>query len=337
MGLTVAQPSDTDAVSSVSFSRSEIIIELDRVSRTALGRKKALQKMLRFVVEATLDDKGGSLKEYTIATLVFGKGDSFDPRMTSLVRTQAHKLREALVAHYSSNPRPTGPWLWIPAGSYRAVFHHNPGREPYSCSCAERIETSDTSTPLFHIAAPVLFPRESDLTAVARAIVHAQRKDGAWDKQWSVTSAASSGRNEHGSGHPNSLPLSEFEIKQTIVELEGGLLLTSYLLGGRSRSILFGRSCFVEWDGNSVAAISRMEPHLSEFIRSCCSLVSLHFASSSNGRCSETNRAVCAISSERDDISWQRVGSYADAIPAQASSLLLADSAPRSSVLVERP
>jgi len=257
-------PAGGVGLSAVRFSRDAVLNELDRVSCSALMKKKALQNMLRFVVEATLDDQAASLKEYTIATLVFGKGVDFDPRMTSLVRTQAHKLREVLLAHYGAHSSHTGPWLWIPPGSYRAVFDSNPAPNRLGEHPAETTGDLCLTVPRCRVAHPTVLARGGDLSSIASAVYRIQSEYSGWAR-WVAspsepTRSLCEGRNERA-----NRPC-DFEVHHTIVELDGSLLLTGYLLAGEDKSVLFGRSFSVDWTGNPAASISQIEPELSAFV-----------------------------------------------------------------------
>ncbi|MBC7932545.1 MAG: hypothetical protein H7Z38_18455, partial [Rubrivivax sp.] len=46
----------------------------------ALQNSESLKAFLRFVVEKTVEDREALLKEYTIATEVFGRDSDYDPR-----------------------------------------------------------------------------------------------------------------------------------------------------------------------------------------------------------------------------------------------------------------
>lgn len=263
---SVYSPRDTGWVSPVRFTHEDILGELERVSRSALGKKKALQKMLRFVVKATLDNQTAYLKEYTIATLVFGKGDNFDPRMTSLVRTQAHKLREVLLAYYSADPGHPGPWVWIPPGSYRAVFHRNPTHNPLGRIPEVNSGEADSTIRFFQVAEPTVLSRGSDLSSIASAVVRLQRDHPALGRGGASTTEASGSSCEYRSAGAGALAPSEFEVKHTIVELDDTLVLTAYLLAGKEKAVVFGRSFSVGWSGNAGAFMSQIAPELSAFI-----------------------------------------------------------------------
>src|ERR1041384_7882368 len=93
--------------------------ELERMLASALFRGRT-GKFLRFVVEETL--AGRSLKEYVVGTEVFGRPQSFDPRVDAVVRVEAVKLRAKLREWASSAGRDSAVAIDVPKGSYTAVF-----------------------------------------------------------------------------------------------------------------------------------------------------------------------------------------------------------------------
>ena len=90
-------------------------------SRT-LQNSESLKAFLRFVVEKTLDDEGVLLKEYTIATEVFGRNDDYDPRIDSVVRVQAGRLRTKLHEYYTTEGKGDQIVIDLPKGHYHPVF-----------------------------------------------------------------------------------------------------------------------------------------------------------------------------------------------------------------------
>jgi serine/threonine-protein kinase len=66
---------------------------------TRSSSAERLKRFLRFIVEETLDNRAGELKEYVVAVQVFEKEDSFDPRTDPLVRVQARRLRARLTQY----------------------------------------------------------------------------------------------------------------------------------------------------------------------------------------------------------------------------------------------
>ena len=78
----------------------EVQDELARVLASAhFVRSPRSTQLLRFLVEHALAGQQDQLKEYTIATMALGRPESFDPRVDSLVRVQATRLRGLLNAY----------------------------------------------------------------------------------------------------------------------------------------------------------------------------------------------------------------------------------------------
>ncbi|HEV3470200.1 MAG TPA: hypothetical protein VG148_12820 [Pyrinomonadaceae bacterium] len=90
-------------------------------SRT-LQNSESLKAFLRFVVEKTLEDQGTQLKEYTIATEVFGRNSDYDPRIDSVVRVQAGRLRTKLQEYYTTEGKGDQIVIDLPKGHYHPVF-----------------------------------------------------------------------------------------------------------------------------------------------------------------------------------------------------------------------
>jgi TolB-like protein/Tfp pilus assembly protein PilF len=64
-------------------------------------RSERLSRFLEFTVEQTLAGRAELLKEYSIAVEVFGRKDSFDPRVDAIVRVQAVNLRSRVSDYYA--------------------------------------------------------------------------------------------------------------------------------------------------------------------------------------------------------------------------------------------
>ena len=78
-------------------SEAEVRAALERVLGSSLfasgGRASSL---LRYLVEQTLAGGGERLKEYVVGVELFGRGDQFDPRVDTIVRVEARRLRARL-------------------------------------------------------------------------------------------------------------------------------------------------------------------------------------------------------------------------------------------------
>src|SRR6266700_2228953 len=90
-------------------------------------RSERLLKFLRFTIEKTLAGEGASLKEYLIAVEVYGKPESYDPTIESLVRVEASRLRGKLRDYYNTAGSSDQIVIEYPNGQYGPVFHF---REP---------------------------------------------------------------------------------------------------------------------------------------------------------------------------------------------------------------
>src|SRR5271168_2337128 len=109
------------------LAKSQILTEIDRlVSGHALHGSESLCKLLRYLANHALEHPGVSLKEYQIATEVFGRQSDFDPQLDSMVRVQAGRLRTKLHEHYTSAGAADPISVELPKGTYVLTFHDHP-------------------------------------------------------------------------------------------------------------------------------------------------------------------------------------------------------------------
>ena len=100
------------------------LVEIERlVSSRTLHGSESLCKLLRYLAEQAIKHPGTPLKEYQIATEVFGRQPDFDPHLDSLVRVQAGRLRSKIAEYYSSEGSDDPLIVELPKGSYGLVFH----------------------------------------------------------------------------------------------------------------------------------------------------------------------------------------------------------------------
>ncbi|MDX2040580.1 MAG: hypothetical protein SF097_04985 [Acidobacteriota bacterium] len=99
------------------------IAQLERIlSGRTLHGSESLRAFLRFVVEQSVEGEEHQLKEYIIATEVFGRGSDFDPRIDSVVRVQAGRLRNKLQEYYATEGKGDSIVIDLPKGQYTPVF-----------------------------------------------------------------------------------------------------------------------------------------------------------------------------------------------------------------------
>lgn len=97
--------------------------QLKRVLASKLLRSSELQKQfLSFVVRLTLEGRAAEIKEYVIGSEAFKRGPGFDPRIDSVVRVVARRVRERLAEFYSDEGKDDSLVIEIAPGSYVPSF-----------------------------------------------------------------------------------------------------------------------------------------------------------------------------------------------------------------------
>ena len=103
----------------------EIRAQLDRVlASEVFATATRLQRFLRYVVERSLAGEGDELKEYAIGLSVFDRNDQYDPRIDSIVRVEAGRLRTKIDEHYNGAGAADPVLIRIPRGTYAPIFEH---------------------------------------------------------------------------------------------------------------------------------------------------------------------------------------------------------------------
>jgi TolB-like protein len=74
------------------------------------------------VVEKTLAGEADQLKEYVVGREVFERNDDYDPRLDSIVRVEAGRLRSRLDEYYSADGAGSPIRISLPKGGYSAHF-----------------------------------------------------------------------------------------------------------------------------------------------------------------------------------------------------------------------
>jgi hypothetical protein len=89
----------------------------------ALNGCHRLMQLLNFVVDAVLHGEAEHLKETTIGVAVFGRSPDYDPKVDTIVRSQAWRLRAKLRKYYASEGANDPVVIEVPVGHYVPVFH----------------------------------------------------------------------------------------------------------------------------------------------------------------------------------------------------------------------
>jgi hypothetical protein len=110
-----------------TVEREALHAQIEKLNRSSvLHGSESLCKLLKYLGEHTLDAPGTSLKEYQIATEVFGRPADFDSRVDSTVRVQTGRLRSKLAEYYAAEGAPDRLVIEIPKGAYSLTYHTRP-------------------------------------------------------------------------------------------------------------------------------------------------------------------------------------------------------------------
>src|SRR6202007_3201318 len=92
----------TNVTGAAVTDRAQFQAEIEKlVASHALHGSESLCKLLRYLGKQALEHPGMPVKEYQIATEVFGRQADFDPQLDSMVRVQAGRLRTKLGEDYN--------------------------------------------------------------------------------------------------------------------------------------------------------------------------------------------------------------------------------------------
>ena len=83
-----------------------------------------IRRFLQFVVEECLFGRQHRLKEYLIGLEVFNRQEDFDPRVDSIVRVEARRLRTKIDEYYQKEGRENEIRIELRKGSYVPIFEH---------------------------------------------------------------------------------------------------------------------------------------------------------------------------------------------------------------------
>ncbi len=93
------------------------------ISSSTLHGSESLCKLLRYLAKHALEDPGRRVKEYQIATEVFGRRPDFDPQSDSMIRVQVGRLRAKLSEYYATEGAHDPFVIELPKGTYHLQFH----------------------------------------------------------------------------------------------------------------------------------------------------------------------------------------------------------------------
>uniref|UniRef100_Q01RD0 Malectin domain-containing protein n=1 Tax=Solibacter usitatus (strain Ellin6076) TaxID=234267 RepID=Q01RD0_SOLUE len=107
---------------------AEIRVDDRKAALTAVLQSKeftrapALAKLLKYLCEKTFEGRVHEIKEFSIATEVYGRSENFGEKRDSVVRVEMSRLRKRLVNYYGDEGIGQALRIVIPAGTYAPEF-----------------------------------------------------------------------------------------------------------------------------------------------------------------------------------------------------------------------
>jgi hypothetical protein len=135
---------------SFAVGKDQSFQEIEKLTNShSLRGSDSLCRLLRYLAEHSLGDHPSAVKEYQIATEVFGRAAHFDPQADSTVRVQAGRLRSKLTEYYGSEGAEDPIVVELPKGSYVLSFHHRggDGRAHPSSPSPHEVEQASAGRP----------------------------------------------------------------------------------------------------------------------------------------------------------------------------------------------
>jgi hypothetical protein len=107
----------------LATSSEQFFQQIDNIIKShSLRGSESLCKLLQYLAKQALDHPDSPVKEYQIATEVFGRPADFDPQSDSTIRVQAGRLRMKLAEYYAGEGAADPVLVKIPKGSYHLTF-----------------------------------------------------------------------------------------------------------------------------------------------------------------------------------------------------------------------
>ena len=135
-----------------------------------------LASLLQYICERYIDGEMGAIKEYAIATEVFGRQQSFDPATDSIVRVEAFRLRKRLREFYEGEGADQRLEIVIAPGHYRPEF-----KERMRFARVEALEEAPSPAAVLHYPANGHDPRPAVHLHEGFAADADKRTVRAWD------------------------------------------------------------------------------------------------------------------------------------------------------------
>lgn len=178
----------------MEISKEAKLNQLNKLLRSrALTGSDSLKSFLRFVVEKAAENPENQLKEYVIATEVFGRSQDYNPRIDSIVRVQAGRLRTKLSEYYSTEGKSDKVLIDLPKGHYTPVFSYLSDesfaiRSSLQAANSEEIIRTEFMTLVEPLWGELIYAPEPLLVVFSNTVLHGTYEQGM--KLYKVTDEA---------------------------------------------------------------------------------------------------------------------------------------------------
>src|SRR5947208_2963089 len=123
-------PSLSEPAGKALRAPAELQQELERVlASPEFAQSVRMQRFLRFIVERTLEGETDCLKESVIGVQVFDRKIGYDPKIDSIVRVEARRLRTKLDEYQRQGGSLDPIWIVLPKGGYLPEFVWRDGQK----------------------------------------------------------------------------------------------------------------------------------------------------------------------------------------------------------------
>ena len=110
-------------MANTKIPKTEILDQLSKILRSQVFRNSdMLKNFLAYVVKESVEGRGETLKQYSIAIDAFGRKNDFDSAEDPIVRIQASRLRRHLEEYYKEEGSSDRIIFSLPKGSYNPKF-----------------------------------------------------------------------------------------------------------------------------------------------------------------------------------------------------------------------
>jgi tetratricopeptide (TPR) repeat protein len=105
------------------LSHDAVVQQLERIlADRRFASSERNSGFLRYVVTRTLEGRADEIKEIVVATELYGRSSDYDPKVDSIVRVEATRLRSKLQSYYEQEGNRDPVRITVPKGTYVPRF-----------------------------------------------------------------------------------------------------------------------------------------------------------------------------------------------------------------------